>query len=1202
MEEGEFLGTDRFAVLRRLGAGGMGVVYEAVDRERGARVALKTLKTLSPDAILRFKAEFRGLQDLHHPNLVGLGELFEADERWFFTMEMVEGLHFLEYVRGDVDRLRAALAQLALGLAALHRAGKVHRDIKPSNILVTATGRVVILDFGLVTDLAGAVNESHLVGTISYMAPEQAALQAQGPAADWYSVGVLLFQALTGRLPLEGPPQVLLMKKQSVPAPAPSTIARVPEDLDRLAVALLRREPWARPGEREILKALQVTGDAGRTAHARFVGRRAELEVLAEAMAARAGGAVTLLVDGESGVGKTALTRRFVKRAGLADPNAVILTGRCYERESVPFKAVDDVIDALSRHLDGLAADELAAVLPDGAGLLGQVFPVLARVAALAGAARPASAGSDPQARRARLFAALRELFVRLAGRAPLVLMIDDLQWADADSLALLADVVRPPGEPRMLLIATLRAAFAGAEARSVEQIAAQFPGDVRRLTVEALPPADAQALCAALLCDVGAAEGSSEALAHEAGGHPLFIDELVRLRLAPGEPAGAVRLEDALRRRVAELEAPARRLLELLAVVGAPVEQDTAARAAQAEYPEFVRQVALLRAHRLVRTGGARLADSIEPYHDRIRHAVLLGLDAPALAACHGRLARALEASARADAEALAVHWRGAGEPLRAARFAAQAADEAAAALAFDRAARLYQLALELTADPAREAGAPIGRGDLHARLGDALANAGRGADAARAYLAAAEGRPAAEALGLRRRAADQLLRSGHIDAAMETFRAVLATVGMAMPQTPRRALAALALRRAQVRLRGLKFRERDEAEVDPADLLVIDACWSVASGLGLVDTIVGSYFQARGLVLALDAGEPGRIARALAIEAGYSSASGGASRRRTAALIEAAQALAGRLGQPYALAWASAAEGIAAALEGRWRTAHLACERAERMFAERCTGVVWELATMQWFSHWALANLGELGELGRRIPERLREARERGDLYAAICHSTGLANLVWLAADAPAEARERAREATLAWSQRKFHVEYWWAMLSDGQIDLYLGDAEAAHRNIVAPWPALDRSMLLLVQLTRIEALQLRARAALMLARQQPARRQALRREAARDAAALARQGTALALPWAALLRAGVAALAGDDAGALRLLAEAARGFDAADMALYAAATRRRQGQLLGGDAGAALCAAADAFMTGQGIVDPARMGAMLAPGFPV
>jgi len=1242
---GEFGGTERFEVQRRLGAGGMGVVYEAYDRERATRVALKTLRHRDAAALYRFKREFRGLADISHPNLAALHELVSAGDEWFFTMELVEGVDFITWVRGlgreseladtfdhvdssirgevvasgptlerpptgasapaSCDRLRDALRQLAEGVHVLHQAGKLHRDIKPSNVMVEQSGRVVLLDFGLITELvrpAGDNTDENLVGTADYMSPEQGASLPLGPASDWYAIGTVLYRALTGLLPFRGPPVVVLMDKQRREPPPPQQLCpELPDDLCQLCVDLLRRDPSQRPDGGEVLRRLGSNGApvaprrplGSRTRAAPLVGRAEHAAALREAfVASRSGRAVTVLVRGRSGMGKSVLIENVASEL-MRESGAVVLAGRCYERESVPYKALDSLVDSLSRYLAQLGRHEAEALLPRDVLAIARLFPVLRRVDAVASAPRRAAA-ADPQELKRRGLAALRELLARMADRRPLVLAIDDLQWGDLDSTSILVDLLHPPDPPSMLLLLSYRSEEADAS-QAVRQLieGCRAPGagavDVREIEVGALEPDQAQELALALLGrEADGAETArarlAAAIARESRGDPFLVDQLVRFVDAGGRATvGDIRFEDMMRMRLEQLGPDARRVLEMVAVAGRPLVQRNAARAAGIERDEQA-VGAVLRAGSLIRTSGAPEAGRIETYHDRIRETVVAMLSETEQRARHLALAEALVAAEHADPEALAIHFLGGGEDERGAEFAIEAGEKAAKALAFDRSAVFYRLAIE--ALPADE----VVQRRLRVALGDALANAGRGAEAAAEYLAAAEVGAAAEALELRRRAAEQLLRCGHLDDGLRALETVLGAVGMRLATTRRRAMWSLIRRRVRARMRGLRFTERDRSQVSAERLTRVDICWSVAAGLGLTDPIRGADFQTRHLVLALAAGEPYRISRALAMEGAYSSISGEVTWKRTEKLIAMAREIATRIDEPHARGVTAFAEALAHYQCGRWQRGLDGFEEAARILREHCTGFAFEIASALRFALDALFNLGELGEICRRVPQYMHEAERRGDLYGATDMRTGLPNAAWLAADQPEVAREECARGREYWSQLDFYLQHYYELLAQTHIDLYVGDGEAAYRRIAEGWPKLEGSMLLRVQAVRAEALFLRGRA--VLARAHAERSRETLAELDHVSHRLDRQHMPGAHALSNLLAAGAARLAGDDERAAGLLAQAESRFQTASMALCAAAARRRRGELVGGSAGARLVTGADRWMSGQTIKNPTAM----------
>jgi hypothetical protein len=529
-----------------------------------------------------------------------------------------------------------------------------------------------------------------------------------------------------------------------------------------------------------------------------------------------------------------------------------------------------------------------------------------------------------------------------------------------------------------------------------------------------------------------------------------------------------------------------------------------------------------------------------------------------------------------------------------RAVVYAKAAAAQASAALAFERAARLYQLALELEPLPAVE-DRPI-----RVKLADALTNAGHGAEAAKHYLRAAAGAPPAEFVDLERRASEQLLISGHIEEGLKAVRAALGALNMKLAATPRRALLALLMRRALIRLRGLEFTERSEAEIPAEELLRIDSCWAVAVGLAYVDNIRAADFQAQHLLLALKAGEPYRVARALAMEAGYSSTEGSRTSERTAAIFKQTFAVASRVRNPHALALATVTSGIASMLEGRWKQSVELCDRATELLRARCAGVAWELDTCDLTGFNSRVYMGQIKEVATRIPAHFKDAHERGDLYKLHFLLTHTDSIVRLAADEPRQARAQARDGMARWKQQQFQIQHYWGLLTETDVSLYEGDGECAWRSVNDQWAAMERSLLLRIQYGLIEAVDRRARAALCYALSGPrGRREEWLKAAERDANTLQKQRVPWGTALGELTHAGVAAARGQTESAVSRFAAAELAFRQADMWLFARAAQRRRGQLLGGDEGAKLIAEADMWMATEGIIRPERMARMLVPG---
>ena len=976
-----------------LGEGAMGVVYLARDLDTGCEVAIKRLLNVDGRAILRLKREFRSLADISHPNLVKLYELGRAEDGWFIAMEYVAGKTLMEHlgvvtkdvssdrmtsvphVGATMNELISTFRQLARGIQALHGAGMLHRDLKPSNVMVSA-GRVVVLDFGLVRDLSeqpGALTEEgSAAGTPAYMAPEQTHPGDLSEQCDWYAYGVMLFEALTGTLPFDGGVFDLVIAKREQVAPRPrDRNPSVPAHLDELCSALLARNPQERPDAADVLAILDPDASHQSEDHTQtdtatyqtdlrshknanpFFGRVEEADQLWNALERVEGGEPAVVhLSGISGSGKSALVEHFLERVesavrpGEVD-NVLVLRGCCYEREAMPFKALDSVIDALARHLVTLPDVVVSHLLPTGIDALSRLFPVLQRLRAVQHLLSIRPHDGNESSDRLRAEAALRELFARLSDRNDVVIWVDDLQWGDLDSARILKDWMAEGRElPIMLLLSYRSDEVATSECLRflLGADVGEQPGEHIRL--RALDEENLGSLCVGRMGPWAESQGQLVAqIVREADGSPFLAEQLTtlaRAKLQQGETDFDVSVGNLVALTSAMLPEGAGRLLDILAVAGGPIRLRLALRAADIgkggrEHVHTLRRLQLVRSRTIA---GDRY---LEVYHDRIREHVVSSLSTPDSQRVHGALLQALEYHERSDPGLLHTLALAAGERVAALRYGLVAADRATSALAFEHAAGLYACCLDLAGHRCAPMDAISTSDDRRSqrtkmilrKLADALAWCGRGASAAEMYLRAAELADAGEALQLRRFATSHFLRSGRFEEGEALLRALLNDTGMGLPETEGRLMAALVWERGRLALRGLGYKKRSAAETPAALLERIDLVAALRHELMLIDPLRAALLLMRQARWALDAGEPRRIMEALCGLCSVASATGtDRGLQRAEALLVHIDELAEEVDSPSARGLAMAARALVYWTVGRSQDAIGPAQEAERLY----------------------------------------------------------------------------------------------------------------------------------------------------------------------------------------------------------------------------------------------------------------------------
>jgi diguanylate cyclase (GGDEF)-like protein len=758
-------------VLEELGRGAHAVVYRA--RRDGHDYALKVLRASAlPDTstLTAFHREAALLSCVRHPGVVAVLEAGQVRGRPYLVMELVEGRTLAEAMLTTVDEGRAvAIAtDVAVALGAAHRAGLTHRDIKPHNIMILPDGRAKLIDFGLAAIATEATNGG-VVGTFAYTAPEQAGMlnRLVDGRSDLYSLGVVLFHCLTGRLPFEASEVGELLRQHTVQAPPDVRRLRpeVSAPLAAVIAKLLAKDPDDRyqSGEglaadlRAVTDGVLAVDGLGRAdtladaAEAALLGRDTELAQLTDCWSgARSGRGGLAVVAGSAGAGKSRLVREVLSEA--SDGGHLTLRGKCSPSDPVPMSPIRSAVERYLADVDRLPTEQREKALSRihraagrGAAVLGALSPALAAVL---------DAPELADERRQEQFAVSVATFLvglaRESGAA--VLCIDDVQWLDAGTLRVLHHLTGELADSSLLVLATSRD---DDDSRAAyESFLQQFTTDSD--VVVALGPLGDAAMSDLFTAQLGGAELTAElaaVLTARSGGNPFTAQEYVRAIIDGGliRPSwGTWKLDevgldalnlpdnvlDLIGTRVAGLGAQTRELLVVAAASAMKIRCDILARICQVSEHRVQGVLRLAIDRRLIADGGDGRYTFL---HDRIREALLADLDPHALRELHQRIAEALDGRHLDDPEyvyAVARHYELgdlARNPVRAYRSAI-----AAGRLALANHAPDQTLAFLRVAAAAAAAGDIVCGIDFHEPYGIACVRVGRFADA-RVHLDAA-------------------------------------------------------------------------------------------------------------------------------------------------------------------------------------------------------------------------------------------------------------------------------------------------------------------------------------------------------------------------------------------------------------------------------------------------------------------------------
>lgn len=1090
----------RYRLLRNLGAGAFGRVFYAYDEEQSHPVAIKVLKNTRPNALLHFKREFRAIAELRHPNLVRVHQLVRDRDTWFIVMEMIEGVAFVPWMLLDrntrpaqagrrdeatvntaaitrterqhrlqvqgaaeplrhktpllsVERIQHYFYQLARGVHSLHQMHVVHCDLKPSNIIVTPEDRVVILDFGVVRHMlhlaAQNQDEGLFAGTRNYIAPEVTPTSTPQTSFDWYAVGVILWQFLTGY-----PADHLEALKHTQRVEFLRNAAAQFEDyrsLLELCTQLLEPTPSLRATYEDIERicapkyAPTETPPPSKQPPTALAGRADVLETLHTTWRAfHEGTPQTVLIEGSAGIGKTALCEAFLHEVQRHSASTRVLLAQCQSNESVGFRAFDEIVDGLTALIASMAPDDREDVLHLCTPTLCQLFPVLRSLDARLEDPLPTeTASTDPRF-------ALRELLCHVAQRCAMVIWIEDIDSADEDSLQWIGQIFTPALRPNAFLVITKNSREPLTDDRfDIETLGYA----IHRIPLKPLDDSAARELAYHWLpASEHAQDALIERIVRISAGRPQMLHMLCLqtrdVHALEEDITGAA----LLAQRIAALSQNERDLLAVAAISSRPVPLNvfafmTGQTVEALSHPLDALLDAFLLRHALIGD-----AQEYEIVHEDVRQSVLSALEETTIRTLHTKLVRAAHEipSFRMRPLTLLSHLLHAEDYPRAERAGRRFAHIAERNGAYAAAAQIYQRLIDMARDqhvridPSLLSHAV----ELHIQAGHLL----HAADLL-AELADVATVPAKET-ALRQRAEETYILSGHLGPARtqrEKQNKHTSKFRHAMPKPPRLLRIAWLKERLIHRIQNLDLSTL-HGELKTDELRNKMRMFRMAGlDLGLVDPVLGLEFAMRELHAAIDSQHAIYIARSLA---GVSPIFASASKREQELGVkwtDLAIALGQQYNDPTTVHWAAICQGNIDYQRGEyaigWQKLRAGRAWLERHASAQSMMIAYANSHLIYCA-WAM---GDVPALRAAYYGQLGDVRARKNQVLEAAITIGGFN-TWLIDDAPEAAHACLQELDFPDTGGPFRLLDFFKMYYGGETALYQGNMEEIERYIRA------------------------------------------------------------------------------------------------------------------------------------------------------